>query len=96
MTIFIVEDDISLQKLYEIILESSGFQIIGIANNGNKAVNMYNSFSEKPEIILMIIESISLSNTKILSNFKKKLAKKKVYTAQYAIDLIIFSIKFKK
>ncbi len=35
------------------ILENSGFQIIGIANNGDEAVKMYKDFSEKPEIILM-------------------------------------------
>ena len=52
-SIFIVEDDISLQRLYGLILENSGFQIIGIANNGIEAVKMYRDFSEKPEIILM-------------------------------------------
>lgn len=35
------------------ILENSGFKIVAIANNGDEAVRMYKSFSDKPEIILM-------------------------------------------
>ncbi len=52
-TIFIVEDDQHLQKIYEEILSFSGFHVIGIAKNGAEAVLMYKSFSEKPNIILM-------------------------------------------
>ncbi len=43
----------SLQQLYKMILESSGFDVIGTANNGQEAVGMYNSFQDKPQIILM-------------------------------------------
>ena len=39
--------------LYEKFLTLSGFQVIGTANNGEEAVYMFNSFSEKPNIILM-------------------------------------------
>ena len=35
------------------ILKVSGFQVVGIANNGEEAVKMYETFSLKPEIILM-------------------------------------------
>ncbi|GAF94965.1 unnamed protein product, partial [marine sediment metagenome] len=52
-SILIVEDDLSLQRLYGMILENAGFQIIGSANNGEDAIKMYKSFSLKPEIILM-------------------------------------------
>jgi len=52
-TIFIIEDDISLQKLYEKIFKVSGHQVLGLANNGDEAVEMYESFSTKPEIIIM-------------------------------------------
>ena len=52
-TIFIVEDDNSLQKLYDMILKTSGHQVIGLANNGDEAVKMYKSFSTKPAIIIM-------------------------------------------
>ena len=42
-----------MQRLYGMILENAGFQIIGSANNGEDAIKMYKSFSLKPEIILM-------------------------------------------
>ncbi len=35
------------------MLKISGFSIIDTATNGEEAVNIYKSFSEKPDIILM-------------------------------------------
>ena len=52
-TIFIVEDDKSIQLLYQKILELVGFSVIGIANNGAEAVEMFKLFNEKPDLILM-------------------------------------------
>ncbi|TFG00936.1 MAG: response regulator [Promethearchaeota archaeon] len=52
-TIFIIEDDIYLQKLYNKILNTSGHQVVGIANNGDEGVKMYESFFVKPDIIIM-------------------------------------------
>ncbi len=49
----IVEDELSIQKIYKILLTSSGFDIIGMAKNGEEAVNMYKSFLKKPDIIIM-------------------------------------------
>jgi len=51
-TILIVEDDLSLLQLYKIMLEFEGFETYG-AHNGEKAVNMFKSLTEKPNIILM-------------------------------------------
>ena len=51
--IFIVEDDLGIQRFYEKILLLNGFEIVGIANDGEEAVSMFKSFSEKPEVILM-------------------------------------------
>lgn len=31
----------------------AGFQVLGIANNGEEAIKMFNSFSEKPDIIIL-------------------------------------------
>ncbi len=31
----------------------SGFQILGIANNGDEAIKMFDSFQEKPDIIIL-------------------------------------------
>lgn len=52
-TIFIVEDDKSIQLLYTKILKLVGFRIIGIANNGEEAISMFREFNDKPEIIIM-------------------------------------------
>ena len=53
VSIFIVEDDMSLQRLYQMVLENAGFQIIDTAANGDEAVKKYESLSIKPDIILM-------------------------------------------
>lgn len=52
-TVLIVEDDLSLQNLYKMILGASGFSIIGTANNGEEAVKLFMKLEEKPDIILM-------------------------------------------
>ena len=52
-TVMIVEDDLSLQRLYEMILKSSGFHVLGKANNGEEAVRIYHENSNKLDIILM-------------------------------------------
>jgi len=45
--------ELVLQNLYKKSLTLYGFQIIGIANNGEEAVIMFKSFSKRPDIILM-------------------------------------------
>ncbi len=52
-TIFIAEDDRDLQRLYELLLDMSGFQVLGIANNGDEAIKMFKSFQERPDIIIL-------------------------------------------
>ena len=52
-TVFIVEDDKSIQALYSKILDLVGFSVIGIANNGAEAVEMFKVFIKKPDVILM-------------------------------------------
>ncbi|MFW9945770.1 MAG: response regulator [Candidatus Odinarchaeota archaeon] len=49
----IVEDDIYLQKLYEIMLKTQGFKIIGKAGNGFEAIKIFKSLLNKPDIVLM-------------------------------------------
>ncbi len=51
--IFIVEDDFSLQDLYGWILKKAGHDIIGIADDGEQAVQMYQNFHDKPDIIIL-------------------------------------------
>jgi len=52
-SILIVEDDFSLQRLYELMLMTQGFDIVGKANNGNEAINIFHTLITKPDIILM-------------------------------------------
>ena len=52
-TIFIVEDEPSLRSLYQIVLEFHGFEIIGEASNGEEAVEKFENFNTKPDVIIM-------------------------------------------
>jgi two-component system chemotaxis response regulator CheY len=51
--IFIVEDEPSLLRLYEIILSVNGYKIAGKARNGHEAVEKYKNFLKKPDVIIM-------------------------------------------
>ncbi|MFX0030065.1 MAG: response regulator [Candidatus Hermodarchaeota archaeon] len=51
--IFIAEDDKDLQRLYELLLSMSGFQVLGFASNGNEAIEMFKNFKEKPDIVIL-------------------------------------------
>jgi two-component system chemotaxis response regulator CheY len=39
--------------LYEELLEAYGFEVVGVAKNGEEAVTKYKSFSIKPDVIIM-------------------------------------------
>ena len=53
VNIFIVEDDSSFRMLYEKALALNGYNIIGSARDGQEAVQMYEDFKDKPDIIIM-------------------------------------------
>lgn len=42
-----------MQRLYEMILKTSGFNVIGKANNGDEAVQLYQRNSKSLDVILM-------------------------------------------
>ncbi|MBY9015526.1 MAG: response regulator [Candidatus Lokiarchaeota archaeon] len=48
-----MEDDLSLQKLYEMMISTFGFKVVGKANNGKEAIEKYYALTNKPDIILM-------------------------------------------
>ncbi len=52
-SVFIVEDDVFILRLYEIFLRSSKFSVIGKAKNGDEAVASYKLMSTKPDLIIM-------------------------------------------
>lgn len=53
LKIFIVEDELSLRKLYRMIFENAGFTILGFSCDGQKVVSDFKALSEKPDLILM-------------------------------------------
>ncbi|MFX1356384.1 MAG: response regulator [Promethearchaeota archaeon] len=99
-----VEDDHSLRLLYEKALTLNGYNVLGSAKDGHEAVNMYNNFKNKPDVILMdhrmpIKNGIEASK-EILSNstnYKPKIifvsADKTV--RELALSIGIFSFKDK-
>ncbi|MFX1234869.1 MAG: response regulator [Promethearchaeota archaeon] len=48
-----MEDDVYLQKLYELMLDMQGYEVIAKARNGNEAIEIFKSLKTKPDIILM-------------------------------------------
>ena len=52
-TVLIVEDEAIVAKDYQLMLENSGFKVVGIADNSKEAVDK--ASLEKPDIILMDI-----------------------------------------
>jgi len=52
-SIFIVEDDISIQTLYKKYLNLYGYRVIDTANNGEEAIAKFKLFHKKPDIIIM-------------------------------------------
>ncbi|MFW9988851.1 MAG: response regulator [Candidatus Odinarchaeota archaeon] len=52
-SILIVDDDREILLLYQKMLEHIGFEVVGTANNGEEAVQLFKSFQRKPDIILM-------------------------------------------
>lgn len=48
-----MEDELSLQRLYEMVLEINGHKVIAKCINGEEAVNLYKASSQKPDLILM-------------------------------------------
>ncbi|MFX1568458.1 MAG: response regulator [Promethearchaeota archaeon] len=53
ISIFIVDDDQSLQGLYRLILSEAGFDVLDTAINGKDAIEKYINFDTKPDLILM-------------------------------------------
>jgi len=69
-----VEDDLSLQKLYEMMISTFGYKVAGKANNGKEAIEMYNALTNKPNVILMdhrMPIQNGLDTALILLKFKK-------------------------
>ncbi len=53
VSIFVVEDDPTLQALYKYWIKKTKHKLKGIASNGEEALKMLASYLHKPDIILM-------------------------------------------
>ncbi len=51
--VFVVEDEPLLRLFYREIIEEIGFEVAGMARNGEEAVSMYKQFVKKPSITIM-------------------------------------------
>jgi two-component system chemotaxis response regulator CheY len=52
-TAFIVDDCESIQMIYEKLLNFSGFNVVGIAGNGQEAVDKFKEFKIKPDLVII-------------------------------------------
>ncbi len=50
---FLVDDEKFIVDLYRDILEANGHTVIGVASDGEEAVQKYKAMSEKPVVIIM-------------------------------------------
>lgn len=52
-TVFLVDDEKFIVDLYRDILEANGHTVVGVASDGEEAVQKYRDLKEKPVIIIM-------------------------------------------
>lgn len=53
MDVFIVEDEGMIQELYRDILNMRGHNVIDVASTGEEAIEKFNGFISKPDLIIM-------------------------------------------
>ena len=53
ISVLIVEDDLSLQHLYGLMLNTFGFKVLAKVSNGKEAIDVFLSLDNKPDVILM-------------------------------------------
>ena len=52
-TVFVVDDEVYIQELYQHMLPAGGFEVAGSAYNGSEAVTIYPTISPVPDLIIM-------------------------------------------
>ena len=75
-TILIVDDAAFMRMMIKDILEKNGFEVIGEANNGIKAVEMYKK--EKPDVVTMDITMPDMDGIEAVRQIKAYDASAKV------------------
>ncbi len=73
--ILIVDDEPALHYFLKRILNLNGFKVAGIAENGDEAIKMFKSFSDRPKVILMdhrMPEKSGIEATKVILEIDKR------------------------
>ena len=100
--IFIVDDEPALQYFLKRILNLYGFEVAGIAENGDVAINMFKSFSNKPKVILMdhrMPEKSGIEAIKVILEIDKRVkiiflsADVSIKEEAYSIGVFSFNVK---
>ncbi|MCF2138062.1 MAG: response regulator [Candidatus Thorarchaeota archaeon] len=52
-TIFIVDDEVILHKLYKDVFAIKGHQVVADAYDGNEAIRIYSELNPKPDVIIL-------------------------------------------
>ena len=76
--VLIVEDAKMIQKVLKGIFSTNGYEVVGIANNGLEAIDLY--FTLKPDLVTMDIRMPKMDGLQAIKEikFKEGIAKKKV------------------
>ena len=89
-TVLIVEDEAIAAKDYKLMLENSGYTVVGIADTSEEAINIANK--EKPDIILMDInlkgEVSGIESARIISDIYNPVI---VFLTGFEEDVLVFT-----
>jgi two-component system phosphate regulon response regulator PhoB len=88
--VFIIEDDVSLVRMYSIKLKREGF-IVNSTLRGKNAVNLIEDF--QPHIILLDIMLPDISGIEILKELKKNPKLKKIPVIMFTVLPEIIALK---
>jgi len=88
--VFIIEDDVSLVRMYSIKLKREGF-IVNSTLQGKNAVNLIEDF--QPHIILLDIMLPDISGIEILKELKKNPKLKKIPVIMFTVLPEIIALK---
>ena len=73
--VLIVDDAAFMRMMIKDILEKNGFEVVGEANNGIKAVELYKV--EKPDVLLWILQCLIWMELKLLKQLKHLIQQQK-------------------
>jgi DNA-binding response OmpR family regulator len=81
--ILVVDDETSLVKLCQIVLENAGFEVRG-AYNGKQALNLLND--EMPDLILLDVMMPGMNGIELCRTIRNNHQAKRVHIVMYTAD----------